>query len=161
MALEKVLNPYRNLAGYRCFGCSPDNENGLQMEFEDDGEYIISHWNPRACFQGYLDVLHGGIQATLLDEIASWVVMVHLKTGGMTSRMDVRYLKRVLVNEGPILIRAKLIENRHRVALIKAELFNAAGELASEANVQYFLLPEKMAKEKLSYPGVEHFKASK
>lgn len=158
MASEKILNPFRKLPGYRCFGCSPDNENGLRMEFEDDGEYIICHWDPRSSFQGYLNVLHGGIQATLLDEIASWVIMVHLKTAGVTSRLEVRYLKKVMVDEGPIVIRAKLSEQRHRVATIKAELFNAAGELASEAKVQYFLLPEEMAREKLAYPGVEKFK---
>jgi acyl-coenzyme A thioesterase PaaI-like protein len=157
MATKKVLNPYKELPGYRCFGCSPDNENGLRMEFENDGEYIISRWDPRSCFQGYLNVLHGGIQATLLDEIASWVIMVHLKTGGVTSRLEMRYLKKVMVNEGPLLIRAKLLEQRHRIASIKAELFNAAGELASEATVQYFLLSEEMAKEKLAYPGVEKF----
>ena len=158
MPLEKILNPYRELPGYRCFGCSPDNAAGLRMEFHDDGEYIISHWDPRPEFQGYLDVLHGGIQATLLDEIASWVVMVHLKTGGVTSRMETRYLKRVMVNEGPILVRARLAENKHRLATIQAELFNAAGELACEAKVQYFLMPEKMAREKLAYPGVDKFK---
>lgn len=160
MATEKVLNPYRELPGYRCFGCSPDNESGLRMEFVDDGEYIISHWDPRSCFQGYQNVLHGGVQATLLDEIASWVVMVHMKTGGVTSRMDIRYLKKVMVNEGPLLIRAKLTEHRHRIAFVKAELFNAAGELASEATVQYFILSEEMAREKLAYPGVEKFKKS-
>lgn len=160
MASTKILNPYKDLPGYRCFGCSPDNENGLRMEFEDDGEYILCHWNPRSCFQGYLNVLHGGIQSTLIDEIASWVVMVHLKTGGVTSRMDIRYLKRVMVNEGPILIRAKLEQCRHRIAFVKTELFNAAGELACEATVQYFLMPEKMAREKLAYPGAEKFKSN-
>ena len=30
---------------------------------------------------GYNDILHGGIQATLLDEIATWVVYAVLGTG--------------------------------------------------------------------------------
>ncbi len=160
MPTEKVVNPYRELPGYRCFGCSPDNENGLRMEFEDDGEYIISHWDPRPCFQGYLNVLHGGIQATLLDEIASWVIMVHMRTGGVTSRLEMRYMKKVMIDEGPLFIRAKLSESRHRVATIHAELFNAAGELASEAKIQYFILSEEMAVEKLGYPGIEKFKST-
>lgn len=160
MKPEKILNPYRELPGYRCFGCSPDNPAGLRMEFQDEGEYIVSHWDPRPEFQGYLNVLHGGIQATLLDEIASWVVMVHLKTGGVTARMETRYLKRVMVDEGPIRIRARLLEHHHRLANIQAELFNASGELACEATVQYFLMPEKMAREKLAYPGAEQFKES-
>jgi acyl-coenzyme A thioesterase PaaI-like protein len=155
--MNRILNPYKNLPGYFCFGCSPENENGLRMEFQDDGEFIISHWDPRACFQGYLNVLHGGVQATLLDEIASWVVMIRLKTGGVTSKMEIKYLKKVMVNDGPLLIRAKLKDHRHRIAVIDAELFNAKGELASVGTVQYYVLSEEMAREKLAFPGIEKF----
>jgi uncharacterized protein (TIGR00369 family) len=157
IGMQKILNPFCELPGYQCFGCSPDNESGLRMEFFEDGDYIISHWDPRDCFQGYLNVLHGGIQATMLDEISSWVVMLKLKTGGVTSKMEIKYLKKALVNEGPLQIRAKLRECRHRIAIIEAELFNTKGELASTATVQYYVLSEEMAKEKLAFPGVEKF----
>jgi acyl-coenzyme A thioesterase PaaI-like protein len=48
------------------------------MTFFDDGEGIVSNWGPKEGYQGYDKVLHGGIQATLIDEIASWVVYVRL-----------------------------------------------------------------------------------
>jgi len=67
------------MAGYQCFGCAPHNHNGLQMSFAEDGEYVVSEWEPKDYFQGYYNVLHGGIQATLMDEIASWLVQIKLK----------------------------------------------------------------------------------
>lgn len=155
--MQKILNPFRHLPGYKCFGCSPDNEKGLGMEFYDDGEYIICNWEPRDQFEGYHAVLHGGVQATMLDEIASWVVMIRLKTGGVTSKLEVKYLKRVVMNEGPLHIRAKLEDFRHNIAFIKAELFNANGQLAAKAVVHYYMFPENEAKEKLYYPGIEKF----
>ena len=68
---RKIFNPYRDLKGYNCFGCSLNNMDGLRLEFIEDGEYLKSEWQPEDKFQGYINILHGGIQATLLDEIAN------------------------------------------------------------------------------------------
>ena len=97
MSKRKILNPYAKMEGYNCFGCSPDNHLGLQMEFYEDGEDIICEWEPVKHFGGYKSVLHGGIQATLLDEIASWTIQVKLKTAGVTANIDLRYKKTVFV----------------------------------------------------------------
>ncbi len=77
--MKKIRNPYVDLKGYNCFGCSPNNIQGLHMHFEEHGEKIISEWTPKMQFQGYKNVLHGGIQATLMDEIASWCVQIKQK----------------------------------------------------------------------------------
>ena len=39
-------------------------------------------------FAGFHDILHGGIQATMMDEIASWVVLVKLDTSGVTYPLE-------------------------------------------------------------------------
>ena len=70
------------MEGYRCFGCDPHSERGLRMEFYEDGDEIVSVWHPRPEFQGWVDTLHGGIQATLADEISSWVVFRKYQTSG-------------------------------------------------------------------------------
>jgi len=74
--MREVNNPYKGLDGYLCFGCCPDNEFGLRLKFSENGEFIESEWEPASYFQGYKNILHGGIQASLLDEIAGWVVSV-------------------------------------------------------------------------------------
>ena len=98
--------------GYRCFGCDPRSEQGLRMEFYEDGDRIVSRWKPRPEFQGWVDTLHGGIQATLADEISSWVVFRKFQTSGVTSRMEVRYLKPIHTSEDHITLQATVVRQR-------------------------------------------------
>lgn len=150
--MKKIRNPFRGLKGYDCFGCSPDNEFGLRLNFVDEGEYLTTEWQPRQYFQGYNNVLHGGIQSTLMDEIASWFVYVKLKTAGVTSRLEVRYKKPVYTNKGAVRLRARLIEKRRNLADIRVELFDHEGILCAEGVVQYFTFPEDVARKRLYYP---------
>lgn len=80
--MKKIINPWKDMEGYNCFGCSPDNEAGVRMEFYEDGDEVVSIWKPRPEYQGWLNTLHGGIQSVLLDEICGWVVFRKLQTGG-------------------------------------------------------------------------------
>ncbi len=152
-----IHNPYRHVEGYNCFGCSPNNKNGLQMQFFEDGDEIICDWEPRGFLQGYFNVLHGGIQATLMDEIAAWLVQVKLKTAGVTSRIDVRLKRPVPVNEGPLHLVARLQETRRNLADIWVELHNPDGTIGAEGMITYYTFREDIAREKLRYPGYERF----
>lgn len=44
--MRKIKNPWIGVEKYNCYGCCPDNEMGLKMEFYEDGDDIISFWNP-------------------------------------------------------------------------------------------------------------------
>ena len=93
--MKKILNPWEGVEGYFCFGCAPQNPSGLKMDFYEDGDEIVSYWQPEEKYQGWLHTLHGGIQAVLLDEICGWVIIRKLQTTGVTSKMETRYLKPV------------------------------------------------------------------
>ena len=54
----------------------------LKMEFYEDGDEVVSIWKPRPEYQGWIDTLHGGIQAVLMDEICAWVILRKLQTTG-------------------------------------------------------------------------------
>lgn len=157
--MKKINNPFAGREGYDCFGCSPDNHHGLKLEFWLDMENrtVETKWNPIDYLQGYTGVLHGGIQATIMDEIASWAIYVLLETGGVTSKMEIRYLKPVLISNGSISVKASLISTEKRFANIKTELFDGINELCSAATVQYFIYPQEIAIKKLNYPGIKAF----
>ena len=36
--MKKIINPWKGLEGYNCFGCAPNNEAGVRMEFYEDGD---------------------------------------------------------------------------------------------------------------------------
>jgi len=127
------------------------------MTFKEDGDYVISEWQPKPHFQGWHQVLHGGIQATLLDEIASWLVFVKLKTSGVTSHMDVNLKKPVYIDKGSLQLKARLKEMNRNIAVIETWLYNSEGELCTYGLMHYFTFKEEIAKEKLWYPGSEEF----
>ena len=155
--MKKILNPYSNLEGYNCFGCSPNNQFGLQMEFYEDGDCIISNWEPKTFLAGYGNILHGGIQSTILDEIASWVVYVKVKTAGVTATLNVKYKNTVFTDKGKISVRASLVDQNKKFATIHAEILDTEGKVCSEAEVRYFIFPQEIAKRKFHYPGIEKF----
>lgn len=155
--MRDVNNPYRGLEGYLCFGCCPDNEFGLRLNFVENGDFLESEWEPATYFQGYKNILHGGIQATLLDEIAGWTVSVKLGSSGVTSHLEVKYKKPVRVDEGKVKLRARIIKLEKRIATIQAELINSKGISCAEAVIEYFVLSEEKAKRDFYYPGKEKF----
>lgn len=155
--MKKILNPYPKLKEYNCFGCSPDNSWGLKMSFYEHDDYIMSKWMPHNNFQGYINILHGGIQTTLMDEIASWLIQVKIKTAGVTAKMETRFIKPVLMNKGEILLKAKLIEERKRFARVFVQLFDSENILCTESSIAYFVFPEKLAKKEFNYPEHKEF----
>jgi len=158
--MRKINNPFTSLASrdeYNCFGCSPFNEIGLQLEFWEDGDEIIAEWVPKKSFEGWMNVLHGGIQATLMDETASWLVLIKLKTAGVTSGLKINYIKPVYISRGNITLHARLISFNTPIAKIECTLSDGECTLCAEAEADYFCYPEKIAKAKFKYPGVEAF----
>lgn len=155
--MRKINNPYTRMEEHYCFACSSRNIHGLQMEFLEDGDEVVCEWDPRDYFQGYVNVLHGGIQATLMDEIASWIVQIKLKTAGLTASLNVRYKKPVPMNEGNITIRAKIVKMRRNLADIQAKLYNSKGEVCSESDVTFFTFPKEVAVRKFDYPDYDSF----
>ncbi len=154
---RKILNPYNKLQEHECFACSDHNPIGLKMEFYEEDELIKCDWQPEKQFQGYHTVIHGGIQATLLDEIGSWCVQVKLNTAGVTRNLDLKYRKPLIVDQRKATITAELLEVNRSLASIKLQIIDSKGVLCTEGTVEYFIFSEEMAKEKLYYPGVDAF----
>ncbi len=155
--MKPIKNPFIGRDEYACFACSPDHPAGLKMEFFQDGEEVVCFWEPDSRFEGYHDVLHGGIQSTLFDEIASWLVFVKLKTAGVTSRLAVEFLRPVHINRGRIRLTAALAETRDRTASIHCQLFDSRNHLCARAEVEYVTYSRDLAEKKLDYPGYERF----
>ena len=152
--MKKIINPWLNIDGYFCFGCAPDNEAGVKMEFYEDGDEIVSIWKPEAKYQSWIDTLHGGIQAVLLDEICGWVVTRKLQTTAVTSKMETRYLKPVSTKDEYLEIRASIKEQRRNIVIIEASLYNSQKVLCSHTVCTYFARSPEKAKEQ-GFPGCE------
>ena len=97
----------------RCFGCGQANEHGLRMRFTryPDGTVESRHQTePHHC--GVDTVVHGGIQATLLDEVMGVVAQLGLDPDAtpmpcVTAEMQLAYRRPVLIAD-EVVVRARL-----------------------------------------------------
>ena len=149
--MKKIINPWKGLEGYNCFGCAPNNEAGIKMEFYEDGDEVVSIWKPRPEYQGWINTLHGGIQAVLMDEICAWVILRKLQTTGVTSKMENRYLKPVSTTDSHIVLRASIKEVKRNIVIIEAKLYNKDGEVCTEAVCTYFTFSHEKSKDEMHF----------
>ncbi len=157
--MEKIINPFSKQSdpAYHCFGCDPGHPFGLKLEFIDNGEELLAYWTPSLLFEGYTDVVHGGILATLADETASWFVYTKCRTAGVTSSLKVRYLKPVRTSAGRVTVKTTLVSREKTRALMECIILDGAGVRCAEAEMDFFLFPEEIARKRFHYPGVRAF----
>lgn len=155
--MKKIINPWLGLTdkGYNCFACAPTNPCGLKMEFYEDGDDIVSIWTPGDYYQGWLDTLHGGIQATLLDEIGGWIIARKFQTSGMTTNLNIKYKKPIPTGkEIKIEIRGRVKEVKRMFVFIEAEI-RYEGEVRSSAEMTYYTFPKDVAEKDFLFSGCE------
>jgi uncharacterized protein (TIGR00369 family) len=117
-----------------CFACGVDNASGLQIHFYDNAEdEVHAHYTVPERFQGYPGMVHGGILATILDELVGRAVMARDPTQFMVSaKLTVRYRKPVPTEQLLVLF-GKVLRRRGRIATAKAEVRLVDGTLCVEA----------------------------
>lgn len=145
--MKKIKNPWIGLTdkGYNCFACAPSNPYGLKMEFYEEGEDIVSIWTPGDNYQGWLNTLHGGIQATLLDEIGGWIIARKCQTSGMTTSLNIKYKKPIPTgSDVQVEVRARIRETKRNFVFIDAAItYN--GVICSTADITYYTFPKDVA----------------
>lgn len=158
MCKQKLTNPYEALDEFYCFGCSTKNRFGLRLQFTETESGVKAIWQPEAHFAGYANILHGGIQATLLDEVSAWIIYVKLDTAGVTSKFEIEYIKPIYIApDSPITVEAELLSHETSKAIIAGRIFNAENQVCSQSVATFFVYPKAVAERKFRFPGKEAF----
>ncbi len=110
----------------RCFGCGPANPTGLRLEFllAADGSVVCLTTIAEA-FEGPAGYVHGGIIATMLDEVMSKSVRARGLTS-MTRQMEIDYLRPV-PSCAPLRMEGRVVRSEGRKYWIEAKILNAEG----------------------------------
>ena len=145
--MKKIVNPYLGKDGYNCICCSPNNPIGLHLEFWEDGEDVLTKWNPSQNYQGWVNTLHGGVISMLMDEVAGWVINRKLQTTGVTTRLEVKYRRPVMTDEAQIVVRGHIVQQRRNIVTIALTLENSKGQICNEGEAVYFTFGEEKARE--------------
>lgn len=116
--------------GY-CFVCGPRNPIGLKLDFHFDGKTLSTDFIPRKEHQGYMNIVHGGIISTLLDEIMVKLA-IELGMPAVTAQMDIRLRKSVIVGE-KITIEAEMLEVTKKLLVAYAKAVTENNEIVADA----------------------------
>ena len=132
-----------------CFVCGVENDHGLHLEFyeTESGEVVVDYVVPDH-FQGYHGMVHGGIVASLVDEVLGRVHM-----GGpeetrfmYTAKLSVKYRHPVPTGK-PIKIVGHAQNSKRRMATSTAEIYGPDGKLLVEAEALLIDVPPEMLKD--------------
>lgn len=113
-----------------CFVCGPKNPVGLRLAIEYDvaARTARATWTPRAEFQGWEGILHGGILASLLDEaMVNLAVMCGLRA--VTAEMTFRLARSARIGV-PLTITGRITGTRGRMVTAESVIEDADGRVA-------------------------------
>ncbi|MCC8071882.1 MAG: PaaI family thioesterase [Bacteroidales bacterium] len=153
---RRVKNPWLGKEGYNCIGCAPHNPFGLHMHFYVADENVLwGEWNPSVNYESWPGVVHGGVQAMMLDEAAEWWINAFRQTAGITTKMEVKFHKPVLMADGPLRVKATHLKDMRRYVFLLVELLNSKDEVCSSAEVVYLQYPRELVEREYGFTGCE------
>ncbi len=124
----------------RCFGCSPSNPRGLQLDFTCVGERAVEVRfcaEPNLC--GATGILHGGIQATLLDEVlgaACHMAFRDEQVNFVTAEFSLRYRRPATV-ETVLVVRGEVLRVEGRDIWARGAIRDEVGEKLTTAEARW------------------------
>jgi acyl-coenzyme A thioesterase PaaI-like protein len=127
-----------------CFICGMENPIGLKLEiYELEKGVIETVYTAPAHFQGYPGVLHGGIVASILDEVSGRALMGDPSSPRFmfTGKLEVKYRKNVPIGK-PLRIVGKAGKSKGKVAVGWAGIYDENNILLAEANTLLIDVPE-------------------
>src|SRR5579863_2466378 len=127
---------------HSCFVCGESNPSGLRLKFETDGRRVQTRFVPGPDHAGFKRTVHGGITATVLDEIMVWACAVNTRRFAYCAELNIRFLHPLRPGEES-LVTGELVNNRRdKLFEAKAELRAPSGLLLASATGKYLPIRE-------------------
>jgi uncharacterized protein (TIGR00369 family) len=126
------VSDMKEIARYSgCFVCGEKNAHGIKARFFWDGETATTETMACEQFEGYKGIYHGGVLATLLDEV---MIKAILASGhyAVTAEITVRYVAPIRTGD-KFVCRGKIVERRGRLFSGTAEAVGADGTVFAKA----------------------------
>jgi acyl-coenzyme A thioesterase PaaI-like protein len=124
---------------HSCFACGTLNEHGLRLDLHLEHGRAWAELDLDRRFEGWEGIAHGGIVATLLDEVMAWS-LVSTDAWGVTARMALDFQAPVPIG-APLRAEGSLLESRRRLFRTAARLSTTDGVLLASATGTYLAAP--------------------
>jgi uncharacterized protein (TIGR00369 family) len=131
-----------------CFGCGQLNPHGLRLTFrtlpEALGPGVWAPFLPDRSFEGYADVVHGGIISTVLDEIMAWA-LYERGIWAVTAQLTIRFHRPIAIGAVTRAV-GRLVADRGRLVEASGEIRDAvADRLLASAAGTFVRVPREQA----------------
>ncbi len=141
MAEERIEIPKPQ--GHNCFACGTENSIGLNLQFYRLADTVCTELTLQRRYEGWEGVVHGGIVSTLLDEVMSWAIMYTKKVFLVTRKMDIKYVRPVLVGI-PLKVAGRLVDDSEPPKIkARAEIRDEQGRLLVRSNAEFVEIPKE------------------
>ncbi len=101
-----------------CFVCGKENQSGLKLAFNYSHGKITCEFLPSKIYQGYKDIIHGGIITTVLDEAMIQAAIAE-GIGPVTAELSVRFKRPLMVNDETV-AEAEIVKRSSRLITAKS-----------------------------------------
>jgi acyl-coenzyme A thioesterase PaaI-like protein len=134
------------LTPHNCFACGRLNVHGLQLELHAADDRCWTELTLPGRFEGWEGIAHGGIIATILDEVMGWAI-IGTDVWGVTARMTLEFKRPVAVG-GRYRAEGWVVRARRRLVESAAHLLDAeGGEVLATAEALYVGVSEERKRE--------------
>jgi uncharacterized protein (TIGR00369 family) len=125
-----------------CFVCGTDNARGLDLAPERDGDAIVVRFTPGEAHRGFSKAVHGGITASLLDEVVG--VAAGQRAGGKcaTVELTVAYKRPLLVGV-PVRAEGWYVRRHGKFVLGAGRVVDGEGKILATARGKFLPLDEE------------------
>jgi len=128
---KEAVTVYNNM----CFACSPVNPIGLRLEFQMDGDVCRTSFCAGEQHQGWSGYMHGGLIATLLDEVMAQLLWQR-DIWAMTAEMTTRFSLAVPIGR-ELTAESRLLSERGRLIELEGRLLLPGGRVAVRARAKF------------------------
>jgi uncharacterized protein (TIGR00369 family) len=128
----------------QCFVCGDKNPIGLNVPFYFKDDKVVAEYTAGPNFQGYKDILHGGILSALLDEVMIRAILVR-EISCLTSEIKVRFKKMVKIGD-KLSLEGRMIGEKGKLLLAEGKITNQDHEVVAEGEGKFIRAEGEMEK---------------
>ena len=126
-----------------CFGCGGANARGMLLAFEQDdaAQRIRGDFRLGAEYQGGPGFIHGGIIATVLDEVMGKVCRFR-GVRAVTAELSIEYLKPVPV-DADLVVEGYEVEMKGRNLFLAGDIRDVSGKVLARGKGRFVIVDAK------------------
>ena len=125
-----------------CFVCGDKNKCGLKVDFFDEQGVAKAEYKASSGFEGYKDILHGGIISALLDEVMIKSVLAK-DILAVTASIEVRFKQPIRTGE-ELFLEGRIVEDKGKVITTEGRVLKQDNTVAALGFATYIRANEKM-----------------